>query len=144
MIKPEQLEQAVNSGQERFAFFFLALSASAIAFAVVRTEDVEPAIWMLFIAGAILCWAGSFAAGCLHVSSKLHAQSASLGAARISRGQDEDVGSHPALMAKGLQVVTNIVKEKAKQSAWAGVWQIWLFAGGAVVYVVGHAIRIAT
>ena len=55
-----ELYQRILATQERFAYFFLAASGSAIAFALVRTEDQPPARWMLPVGVALVCWGVSF------------------------------------------------------------------------------------
>lgn len=111
--------------------FLMGLSASAIAFATQQTSDREPTWSLMVVAAAVLCWAGSFAAAILrHRAWQGHLKTEiALGRLPLSTGSDPlRTEGEAKLKRDGLRV------------NHLHLGQLWLFALGALLYVIGHAL----
>jgi len=129
-----QLSSQLRAAQERHVYFLLAAAASAIAFALVRTEGRALALQMLPLGGAVLAWGASFASGCrlvAYLNSALYAN------ADLVKVED---GIHP--LARSLherQVASEVIREaidrKGERSEALGRAQFTFLVVGACLYI---------
>jgi len=63
----KELKQKYAQAEEKYSYFLLAVAASAVAFAVQKTEAAK-LTWTLFpMALAVIAWGASFYFGCRHL-----------------------------------------------------------------------------
>jgi hypothetical protein len=140
--KARDVYKVASASQERFAFFILAASASAIAFAIVRTEDQALAPWLIPVGAAIVSWALSFLAGAEHVLARHEVFFLNLQLLRVQEGTDPVAGADLTKQ----QVIAAFIEEKANRKNGAarrlGRAQYLLFLFGAILYVIGHVMRL--
>lgn len=134
-----EIYKATIATQERFAYFFLAASGSAIAFALLRTEGQIPRVWMLPVCLALVCWGISFYLGCEHLLSRSKVLIANW------RVLDMQAGAPDAKNELQVEAATRLQQAAERDNANSrrfGRWQYYLFLLGAIFYVLGHIQRL--
>lgn len=61
------LHRRHTEAQNKYAYFLLAITASAVAFAMQKTDGMVLSDSMIPLGIALLCWVGSFYCGCRHL-----------------------------------------------------------------------------
>jgi len=130
--------RSILAWQERFAYFFLAASGSAITFALVRTEGQPPSPWMIPVGLAVICWGASFWLGCEHILSKSKALLRNWKALSIEEGSEPITKAHPELVQPALDRFAADAKRDDERTRATGRSQYLLFLLGAIFYLVGH------
>ena len=107
--------------QTQFACLQLALAAGAIAFALHETEgrSLHDTPWP--IGAAVLCWVGSFALGCLGVTSRQRALGAEAEAVAPAFVSQRQLSRPPRRFR----------------------WQLLTLSAGALFYLAGHVMHMA-
>jgi hypothetical protein len=134
----QEIYRTILAGQERFAYFFLAASGSAIAFAFIRTDGHSPACWMLPIAVAVLCWGLSFYRGCEHLLFQRKVLLANWKTLNIQGGMEPLTSGDPTLAASALERLRENADKDNRESRAYGRQQYVLFLLGALFYGLGH------
>lgn len=130
--------QAIE-GQRKYAYFLLAVAASAIAFAVSRTESAVMTYSQAPLAIAVLCWALSFFFGCQHlayVTATLKANAAML---TIQAGEHPDYPPHPEMV----DIARTTTGENAEGANRNAKRQFRFLVSGALFYVAWHVVEMA-
>src|SRR5262249_11667135 len=134
--------RAILALQERFAYFFLAASGSAIAFAIVRTEGLPVASWMIPIGVAVLCWGLSFWQGCELLRSKTSTLLRNWKSLEIRNGGEPITTTNPELAAPARERLASDAAQDKKKTRSSGRAQYVLFLLGAASYLAGHILRL--
>jgi hypothetical protein len=140
--KASDVYKTVSASQERFAFFILAASASAIAFALVRTEGQAMACWMAPVGVAIALWGLSFWAGAEHVLARHEIFFLNLQLLKVEEGTDPVASRDQTKQKIIAEFITEEANRRNKAARMLGRAQYLLFLGGAVAYVCGHIMRL--
>lgn len=117
--KSSDVYKAVSASQERFAFFILAASGSAIAFALIRTERGPIALWMCPVALAIVLWGISFWSGANHILTRHEIFFMNLQLLKVEEGSDPVTGTDPARQ----KVIGELITEQAGRKN--GLFRLW-------------------
>ena len=118
--------KANREAQERYDYFLMALCVAAIGFSVQRTTGLHPDKVMLWLLGAVLCWAVSLLAGFWRQT-----------AVDIALRHDYTL-STTNMTSEWREKFNNALDE---QSDWAVRWrqvQTYGFLLGAVLFIVWH------
>ena len=131
-----------HKGQSQFAYFQLGVAASAIAFAIHETTrlSLADAPWPLAVAVAL--WAISFALGCFGIDARQDG----IWANALFLQVFGDVPAQP-LNSPGAKVVNDAketVKKDLKKPVTLFRWQKWALFAGALFYIGGHVMQMAT
>lgn len=139
----ESLEvyRAINAAQERFNYFFLAASGSAIVFALGRTEGQVVACWMLPVVIAIVLWGVSFFLGSEHLLFKSKIMLINLRSLEIEKGANPTVATNSELKGPALRKLREEADKENAKSRRYGRAQYLTFLAGAVFYLLGHIQR---
>jgi hypothetical protein len=128
--------------QERFSYFFLAASGSAIVFTITRTEGQRPACWMLPALAAVLTWGASFFLSACHLQIKVQAILGDWKSIHVRLGRDAHTRDNPTLKESVLQKLDRDKRVRDKRSALFGRWAFYLFLIGGAFYLVAHIQRL--
>jgi hypothetical protein len=145
MSESTQLElfRALRAAQEKYDYFILAASGTAIAFALTQTRDQGLSPVHALLGAAILCWGLSFYSGCKHL---LHASSILWSNAELVKTQDGDnplVGRNQQAADYIIDLIRKSLETAADKSASASLWQFRLFLTGGILYIVWHIAEMA-
>jgi hypothetical protein len=122
--------------QDKYTYFMLAASGSAIAYALNRAQDRLLSWLMLPWGMALLFWALSFYFGCKHlayVSSTLYANIELL---KVERGEHPDTGMHPQLMSAASEGIRAAIESNSERANSFAHLQFAFFIAGVVSYVI--------
>jgi hypothetical protein len=136
-MRPE-IYRTILAGQERFAYFFLTASGSAIALAFLKTEGQVPACWMIPIGLAVLCWGISFYRGCEHVLHQRKVLLANWKTLDITSGTEPTTRANPEMAQPAVERLRDRAMQDNDASRRYGRQQYVLFLLGAVFYALAH------
>ena len=122
----------------------LAAAASAVAFAVVRTEGRVLQWSMAPLGLAVFGWAASFLWGCRHiayVSATLHANA---GLLTVQSGNHPQVGHHPQLMQVAVDGIREAAENNSNKAGTAGRRQFRSFILGCGMFLVWRILEMAS
>jgi hypothetical protein len=135
------ISNQLTEAQSKYTYFLLAIAASAIALVVQRTTG-KALNWNMFpLALAVVCWAGSFFAGCrnrAYFSSTLYANAALL---QIQDGTHPNISPHPDVVRAASEGVREAAENNSSMANSWGHWQFRLLVLGAVFFLVWHIIE---
>lgn len=137
-----QLIFEMHKGQAQFAYFQLGAAGGAIAFAIHETAELSlaDAPWPLGLAVGL--WALSFALGCFGLDARQDGIQTNAAFLQLMRDAPPYMGDP--------EIVDTI--ERAKETVKADLrrpivrfrWQKWMLFAGALAYIGGHVMQMAT
>lgn len=131
-----------RAGQDKYTYFLLAVTASAIAFAVQKTGDAT-LTWKLAPLGlAILAWGGSFYCGCKNLIWVQTALMANYNLLQLRAGVHPQQPDHPDLSAAALRGTSNALNSNVDQAQSYALSQFRLAIAGAVLFLIWHVVEI--
>lgn len=136
-----EVYRQLRISQHKYTYFMLAAAASAVAFAVTRTQDDVLAWSMLPLAGAVISWGASFFFGCRHldyVNSTLYANYELL---RVEKGIHREAGTHPNMIAAASEGIRKAIEANSNRANRLGKWQFRMLTVGALFYLSWHILE---
>ena len=134
------LSKQHRAGQDKYAYFLLAVAASAVGFAVQKTTGVGVQWSQLPLAVATGLWLTSFFFGCRHLLWSQAALYANASLIKLRKGIHPDQPVHPSSDA-AIQGVRSAMTQNADDAAFYGKWQFLLLVIGAVFFLVWHVLE---
>lgn len=129
-------------GQDKYTYFLLAVTASAIAFAVQKTGDAVFA-WTLAPLGlAVLAWGGSFYCGCKNLIWVQTALMANYNLLQLKAGVHPQQPDHPELSAAAMRGTGNAMNINVDRAQSYALSQFRLAIAGAVLFLLWHIVEI--
>ena len=126
----------------KYTYFLLAAAASAIAFAVQKTEYAMLSWSLLPMAFAISAWSISFYCGCKnleHVKTSIFANFSILS---LQAGLHPQQPPHPEVLKAALEGANNARSTNINKAGGYAVWQFRFLLLGAGFFLIWHIIRI--
>jgi hypothetical protein len=139
----DELWRQHRSGQDKYTYFLLAVAASAVAFAVQKTEGLPLSWQMTPIALAVLSWGCSFYAGCKNLIAVQTSLMANYNLLQLRHGVHPEQPNHPQLTAAAMSGVTSALQTNVNRAAFHAVWQFRLLVLGALLFIAWHVWRLA-
>lgn len=139
----QELWRQHRAGQDKYTYFLLAVSASAVAFAVQKTEGLKVSSDLYLAGAAALCWGLSFYCGCknlLWVQSSLYAN---FNLVQLQGGVHPQQPGHPQILAAALEGVRSAADSNSNKAQLNAIWQFRLLILGALLFIAWHIWRIA-
>jgi hypothetical protein len=133
--------RAHHEEQRKYTYFLLAAAGASIAFAVSQTQEALVFWSQLPLGLAVMCWGGSFLAGCRHlayVSSNLYANMELL---KAEGGIHQEVGSHPERMMAASEGIRAAIKINDAAAVFWGKSQFTMLVVGAALYLAWHILE---
>jgi hypothetical protein len=130
-----------RTGQDAYTYFLLAAVASALAFAVQKTQGLTLSWSMLPLGGAALSWALSFYCGCKNVSWVQTALYANVGLLQLKAGSHPNQPEHPDELKGALLGVRKALDHNAEKAYVFAGWQFRLLVAGAVLFLAWHVLE---
>jgi hypothetical protein len=127
-----ELRQRYALAEEKYAYFLLAVAASAVAFSVQKTETAVLTWTLIPMALAMLAWGGSFCFGCQHL---IWAQNTMASNVNLLKGLK---GNDPAAIQGAQEALFSDINNANRCKRW----QFCLLILGAVFFLIWHIIGI--
>jgi len=136
-----EIYRQLRTSQEKYIYFILAAAASAVAFALVRTECLPLSPRLVPWGIALLLWDLSFLCGCQHLRYVCSTLFANVQLLKIQRGQDPTVGPHPDIISAASEGIRSAIEYNSERANTLAKAQLYLFFAGAVAYVIWHLLQ---
>lgn len=131
-----------RAGQDKYTYFLLAVTASAIAFAVQKTSD-STLTWSLAPLGlAVIGWGGSFYCGCRNLIWVQASLMANYNLLQLHTGSHPDQPDHPELVAVAITGVKSAIESNINNAQAYAISQFRLAITGAVLFLIWHVIEL--
>lgn len=131
-----------RAGQDKYTYFLLAITASAIAFAVQKTTDAVLA-WTLAPLGlAVLAWGGSFYCGCKNMIWVQTALMANYNFLQLKNGVHPQQPDHPDIAGAALRGTHAAMNSNVDRAQSYAVSQFRLAIIGALLFLTWHIVEI--
>lgn len=138
----KEVWNALRVAQEKYTYFMLAISASAIAFSVQKTE-LSIFDWSLFPVGvAVILWGASFYCGCrclIWISATLGANYSLLQLSNRTHSMQPPEGEPLEAAYQGSE---RAMRQNSQQAGRYSIWQFRLIIAGAVAFLIWHVLEI--
>jgi ABC-type transport system involved in multi-copper enzyme maturation permease subunit len=135
------IQQEFREKQEKYVYYLIALSVSAIGFSIYRTENQSLAYSKIPLALAVISWSISIYCGLKflkYVISNLYANNDYY---EITNGRHPELGKDPELIECGIKGFMEAMKINSKEMKKYFNFQSYLFYFGIVLFIVWHIIE---
>lgn len=135
------IQQEFRDKQEKYVYYIIALSVSAIGFSLYKTENKSLTYSQIPLALAVLFWIISILCGLKflkYVISNLYANN---GYFEIIKGRDSTVGNHPDSIKSGVEGFREAMKTNGRVMKIYFKLQGYLFYFGIILFIVWHVIE---
>lgn len=136
-----EIHKQHRTGQDKYTYFLLAVTASAIAFSVQKTTDLELTWSMLPLGLAVAVWGTSFYFGCKNLLWVQTSISANYSLLQLQKGVHPDQPNHPQLLEAAITGVISALESNVKNAQFYAEWQFRLLITGAVFFLAWHVIE---
>lgn len=135
------IQKEFREKQEKYVYYLIALSVSAIGFSIYKTEGKSLTYFQIPLGLAVICWGVSIFCGLKflkYVISNLYANN---GYFEIIKGRHPDIGTHPDLIESGVEGFRKAIEINGKAMKIYFKLQGYLFYFGIVLFIVWHIIE---
>lgn len=136
-----ELYKQHSAGQAKYTYFLLAAAASALAFAVQKTDGLLITWWLLPVASASLFWGLSFFFGCKHLLWAQTALYANYNLVSLKRGVHPQQPPHPQLAEAAISGVAQALNSNADKAQFYAEWQFRTLIWGGVFFLAWHILE---
>ena len=137
-----EIQRQFKERQEKFVYYQIALCVTAIGFSIVQTINVKLECNLIFVALAVIFWAGSIFCGFQFIQIQLKGLIANNNYFDTIAGHVGNLNPSPLVE----EVATEIVKEKvggySNRSHRNFMFQQYFFYLGIISFIVWHILRI--
>lgn len=130
-----------RQGQDKYIYFLLAAVGAAIGFALAQTKGAALAWSQVPLGLAVLCWAGSFYAGCQRIRFIEASLRSNADLLQVEAGRHPNTGMHPHAIAIASSELRSIFEKQGDGAKAFATWQFALLVAGAGLYVVWHVVE---
>lgn len=135
------IQQEFREKQEKYIYYLIALSVSAIGFSIYKTENQSLTYSQIPLALAVLFWSVSIFCGLKflkYVISNLYANN---GYYEIIKGRHPDIGNHPDMIKSGIEGFREAMEINGKAMKMYFKFQGYLFYFGIILFIAWHIIE---
>lgn len=136
-----EIHRQHRTGQDKYTYFLLAVTASAVAFAVQKTAGLKITYSLIPLGAAVLLWGLSFYFGVknlLWIQTSIYANYSLL---QLQTGVHPEQPDHPQMLEAAIQGVKSALESNVNKAQFYGVWQFRLLIAGAILFVVWHVLE---
>jgi hypothetical protein len=130
-----EVYRRLNASQEKYVYFMLAASASAIAYALNRAQDRSLSTILIPWGLALLFWGLSFYFGCIHLAYVNSTLFANFELIRVQKGMHPEAGTHPQIIEAASDGIRSAIESNSKKANRQGHLQFWFFILGVLAYI---------
>jgi hypothetical protein len=137
-LTKSDIYKQLNDSQDKFAYFSLAVAASAIAYALQKTEGKCMAWSLLPLALAVLCWLFSFYLGCQWLKSKSHVLFLNYQLLEVQEGTHHLSGTNREKQQIGTETLSELMNNISEKAAKNLVRHFTLIILGVVCFIIWY------
>jgi hypothetical protein len=131
----KELYKQFRASQEKYIYFMLALSASAIGYAIPKTESHELDWSMAPLGVSLLCWIYSFYCGCKFLEKSMSVIYTNFYMYDVDAGRVKEIPNSPIEKNAVLNILKSRIDEINKKGSKFYKRQAWFILYGVVAYV---------
>lgn len=135
------IQQEFREKQEKYIYYLIALSVSAIGFSIYKTENKGLTYSQIPLALAVIFWSVSIFCGLKflkYIISNLYANN---GYYEIIKGRYPGIGKNPDLIESGVKGFQQAMEINSKAMKRYFKFQGYLFYSGIILFIVWHLIE---
>ncbi len=125
----------LRASQEKYVYFMLAASASAIAYALNRAQDRSLSTILIPWGLALLLWGLSFYFGCIYLAYVNSTLFANVELIKVQKGIHPEAGTHPQIIEAASDGIRSAIESNSKKASRLGNSQFWFFILGVLAYI---------
>jgi hypothetical protein len=136
-----EIHRQHRTGQDKYSYFLLAVTASAVAFSVKRTDGLKITYSLIPLGAAVLLWGVSFYFGVknlLWVQTSIFANYSLL---QLQKGVHPEQPDHPQILEAAIRGVRSAFESNIKNAQFYGIWQFRLLITGAIFFLLWHVLE---
>ena len=136
-----EIHKQHRTGQDKYTYFLLAVTASAVAFSVQKTTGLKITFSLLPLAAAVLFWGISFYFGCknlIWVQTSIYSNYSLL---QLQKGVHPEQPDHPQMLEAAKKGVRSALELNVSKAQFYDVWQFRLLITGAVSFLTWHVLE---
>jgi hypothetical protein len=130
-----------RAGQDKYTYFLLAVTASAIAFAVQKTDEITLSYSLIPVGLAVLSWGGSFYCGCKNLIWVQTALMANYSLLQLRSGIHPEQPNNPQHVEAAITGVRSAVESNTNEAQLHAISQFRLAIAGALFFLLWHIIE---
>ncbi len=135
------IQQEFREKQEKYVYYLIAISVSAIGFSIYKTENQSLSLSKIPLGLAVISWSLSIFLGLKflkYVISSLYANNSYFD---LIKGKHPSVGSQPELIKDGVKGLREAMEINGGRMKKYFAWQGYLFYSGILLFIVWHIIE---
>jgi len=130
--------------QAKYIYFLLAITASAVAFAIQKTSDHTLTSSLIPLAIAVLFWGCSFYFGCRHLVWVQAALRANYALLQLKSGVHPDQPQQQDHLNAAISGTTQALNQNADSANFYAIWQFRLLIIGSMFFIGWHILEMWT
>lgn len=137
----KEIQRQFRQQQEKYVYYILALTVSAIGFAIYKTSGLPLKFSQIPLGLSVVSWGVSIFCGLKFIKytiSNLYANNAYFD---ILAGRHPDLGNIPWKMEAGAEGIKQAMESNGKTAGKYFNWQGRLFYAGIVLFILWHVIE---
>jgi ABC-type transport system involved in multi-copper enzyme maturation permease subunit len=135
------IQQEFREKQEKYVYYLIAISVSAIGFSVYKTENQSLTYSQIPLALAVLSWSISIFCGLKFLKYVISCLYANNGYYEIIKGRFPNIGSNPELIKSGVEGFREAMEINGKAMKKHFKFQGYLFYSGIILFIIWHIIE---
>jgi len=135
------LHQQHRIGQDKYTYYLLAVTASAIAFAVHKTDASIFTYSLVPIGIAVISWCASFYCGCKNLVWVQTSVMANYTLLQLNMGVHPNQPNSPEYLEAAKQGVKSALEENVNEAQNYAISQYRLLITGAVFFLIWHIVE---
>ncbi|QQU02358.1 hypothetical protein [Myroides odoratus] len=137
------IQKEFREKQEKYVYYLIALSVSAIGFSIYKTNNQSLNIFQIPLAVAVVCWSISIFCGLKftkYVISSLYANSSYFD---IIKGEYPDINNNQEMIKIAIEAFKKAMNTNSLAMKRYFSWQGYLFYAGIIFFIVWHIIEMS-
>jgi heme/copper-type cytochrome/quinol oxidase subunit 4 len=133
-----EIYKNLNTSQEKYIYFLLATTITAIGFAVTRTQNLKLSVTQTPLGIAVLLWGLSFLFGCLNRQYNNSILYANFELLKIQNGKHTEVGNIPWRIQSASEGIIEAITKNSDKCTRYNKLQTIFFILGVLSYIIWH------
>jgi ABC-type transport system involved in multi-copper enzyme maturation permease subunit len=135
------IQQEFREKQEKYIYYLIALSVSAIGFSIYKTENQSLTYSQIPLALAVIFWSVSIFCGLKFLKYVINNLYANNDYFEITKGRHPSIGNNPDLIKSGIKGFQEAMEINSKAMKRYFKFQSYLFYFGIILFIVWHVLE---
>lgn len=137
----KEVQRQFRQQQEKYVYYIIAISVSAIGFAIYKTSGQPLKLSQIPLGLSIISWGLSIFCGLRfikYIISTLYANNAYFD---VLAGRHPKLGNHPEKIAAGVEGIKKAIEMNSETASNYSKWQERFFYSGIIFFITWHVIE---